>query len=406
MKKILLVAYGGGHIAMLIPIIKALRETLLYQVDVLALTTAAFTCRQHNITAFGFRDLLVYGDSEYALTLGYKLSANFDHVVIEKDETAAYLGLNYAELESVYGVKQAAEIYANRGRQAFLPTQLMGRLIADRGYDLVVATNSPRAERAAILAAHQQDVPSVCIVDLFATQESAWIGHPDYASRVCVLSPFVRNRLLMKGRHEAQVVVTGNPAFDRLADSSLPAKAALWRENNAIGDKKVIVWASQDEPAVHPFSGKLGDPLLPRKIDQQLLALLAKHEDWFLVIRHHPSEQVTLTPLPERAIYSTKEENLAVLLASADVVVILSSTVGLEAALLGRPVLALELSVASADAPFASMGIARGLESMDELEAALADILDDGQTTLVDPMALPQVGSATQNVLTVINSLL
>ncbi len=391
---------------MLIPIIKALRETALYQVDVLALTTAAFVCRQHHIPSFGFRNLLEYGDSEYALTRGYELSANFEHTVIEKEETEAYLGLSYAELEGAYGVKHASEIYTNRGRQAFLPTRLLGQLIADRGYDLVVATNSPRAERAAILAAGEQGVPSVCVVDLFATQESAWIGHPDYATRVCVLSPFVRNRLLMKGRHDDQVVVTGNPAFDRLADNTLPVKAGQWRQHHAIGTKKVIVWASQDEPAVHPFSGKLGDPLLPRKIDQQLLAILAKHDDWFLVIRHHPSEQVALTPLPERAIYSTKEENLAVLLAAADVVVILSSTVGLEAALLAKPVLALELSVASADAPFASMGIARGLDSVDELELALTDILDDGQTTLVDPMALPQVGSATQNVITVINSLL
>ena len=58
------------------------------------------------------------------------------------------------------------------------------------------------------------NIPSVCIVDLFAVKEVAWVGEPGYADKVCVLSEFVKNTLMRAGRNDKDIIVTGNPAFE------------------------------------------------------------------------------------------------------------------------------------------------------------------------------------------------
>lgn len=405
-KKVLMVCYGGGHVAMVIPVAQRLKE-LGVEVLVLGLTTAYQQAKNAGLNVVGFKDIIDLGKDVAALEWGSRLlEGGASSSVVAREESIAYLGLSFADLVERCGSEDLAWCkYNQQGRHAFLPLEPIRRLIKAFAPDMVVATNSPRAERAAIMVAVEMGLPSVCLVDLFATQESAWIGQPDYASRVCVLSPFVRERLIALGRHPQEIVVTGNPAFDRLGNADLCELAKQWRQSNGALDKKVIVWASQDEPAIHPFSGRIGDVALPRKIDQILLSMLERHPDWFLVIRHHPSENVVLSPLPSGAVYSPREEDLAVLLSASDVVVILSSTVGLEAALLGKPVVAVELSVATLDAPFAQMGLADGVSSLDALEGVLEAALDGGRP-LHSRGGIPALGEAVPNIVLVIDDLL
>lgn len=403
-KRVLFVCYGGGHVAMVLPVAQAMREAGA-EVLVMALTTAYARAQAAGLPVIGFRDLVDPVADAEALAWGRELAGQMAASdVVAPEETIAYLGLSFADLAERCGGEAAARAeYGRQGRHAFLPRGPMRRLMDRWRPDVVVATNSPRAERAAIEVAGERGIPSVCMVDLFATQESAWIGRPGYASRVCVLSPFVRERLVACGRAGDEIVVTGNPAFDRLAAPELALRAMAWRQDKGLpDDAKVILWASQDEPAVHPFSGKQGDPSLPRQIDRVLLDALQRHENWFLVIRHHPSEQVEKQPLPSRAAYSPREEDLAVVLNAADVVVIMSSTVGLEAALVGRPVLAVEMSVASQDVPFVDMGIALGVNSLESIESGVAGLVMTGSVGDRGDNGIPRVGTATRNVVRVI----
>ncbi|RZU47275.1 hypothetical protein EV700_0229 [Fluviicoccus keumensis] len=404
-KRVLFVCYGGGHVAMVLPVAQAMCEAGA-EVLVLALTTAYARAQAAGLPVIGFRDLVDPVADAEALAWGRELAGQMAASdVVAPEETIAYLGLSFADLAERCGGEAAARAeYARQGRHAFLPRGPMRRLMDRWRPDVVVATNSPRAERAAIEVAGECGIPSVCMVDLFATQESAWIGRPGYASRVCVLSPFVRERLVACGRVGGEIVVTGNPAFDRLGDASLTERAAAWRAEKGLAGRKLVVWASQDEPAIHPFSGRQGYPEVPRQIDRALLDALGRHPDWFVVIRHHPSEQVALTPLPERAAYSSRQDDLAVLLKAADVVVVMSSTVGLEAALLAKPVIAVELSASTPDVPYVPMGIARGIGRVEDLEAAVMAALSV-PSAAAPGGGLPAPGHATPNVAAVIESL-
>jgi hypothetical protein len=93
----------------------------------------------------------------------------------------------------------------------------------------VLATNSPRAERAALLAARRQGVPSLCLLDLFGLWERDWLVRPDYADALCVLNPQVASSLVAAGRPAAHIHVTGNPAFDSIHDPAVIARVGVHR---------------------------------------------------------------------------------------------------------------------------------------------------------------------------------
>jgi CDP-glycerol glycerophosphotransferase (TagB/SpsB family) len=210
-------------------------------------------------------------------------------------------------------------------------------------------------------------------VDLFASQEVKWIGRPGYADRICVLNEHVRSFLIKSGRSADQVVVTGNPAFERhfTADARSGGKALKHRFGWS-DDRRTILWASQPEPAVHPFSGRTGDPSLPRRIETTLRQFVAAHDGWRLVIRYHPSEQIAFVPAPN-VDFSSPGDRLEYLLNAVDLVIVTASTVGLEAAILGLPVLSLDCSVSTPDTLFSERGVSIGVGTVAELPGAIVE---------------------------------
>jgi len=152
MKRVLFVAYGSGHIKMLIPEAQALQASGRAQPVVLALTTAAPVARAAGLDVVQFKDFVQPGD-EAALTRGRQLVQDLGGAVSDPDESAAYLGLSYADLEADLGTGAAEAEYRRRGRQAFLPVRTLTRILQTLRPDVVVATNAPRGERAAIVAA-------------------------------------------------------------------------------------------------------------------------------------------------------------------------------------------------------------------------------------------------------------
>ena len=220
MRQVLFACYGSGHVRMVVPVAKALRESGLARVQVLGFTTAAPVVRAAGLELLQVKDFLEPGDAA-ALARGRALLAAMGPVA-DLDESAAYLGLCDQELVEEVGEEEARRRYRRDGRQAFLPRKLLARMLSAVAPDLLVATNSPRGERAAVLAARELGIPAVCMVDLFAVDEVRWIGQPGYADRICVLNEQVRQFLVAAGRGPDEVRVTGNPAFDVLRSPAFP----------------------------------------------------------------------------------------------------------------------------------------------------------------------------------------
>ena len=370
MKRVLFVAYGSGHIKMLIPVAQALQASGRARPVVLALTTAAPVARAAGLYVIQFKDFVQPGD-EAALDRGRRLVQDLGGAVGDPDESAAYLGLSYADLEADLGTTAAETEYRRRGRQAFLPVRTLTRILKALRPDVVVTTNAPRGERAAIVAAGRLGIPSLCVVDLFAIDEVQWIGQAGYADRVCVLNAAVRDFLIAAGRRPDEVVETGNPGFDTLNAPEAVAAGHQWRQQQGWGDRRVLLWPTQVEPAVHPFDGRPGNPTLPGCALQQLVQWTLARNDVVLCLRLRAGETPPDVPAHERIVIIGQDLSLPTLLHACDLVVTLTSTVGLEGHLAGCRLVQVTGSVFDGAMPLLRYGIADDAVQVQSLPPAL-----------------------------------
>jgi hypothetical protein len=391
MKKVLFACYGSGHVRMVVPVARALQAAGLARVEVLGLTTAAAVVRAEGLPLLQVKDFVDGGD-EAALARGRELVAQMG-AVEDAAESAAYLGLCYAELEEAFGPVEAQQRYARLARQAFLPVRTMARILQRVQPDLLVVTNSPRAERAAMLAARQLNIPGVCLVDLFVVDEVRWIGAADYGQRVCVLNEGVKTFLIDAGRRADQVVVTGNPAFDALHEPANTQRALELRQQRGWEGRRVILWPSQAEPETHPFDGSRGDPHLPHRVLERIAGWVMRNNDAVLCVRPRAGEPPPVLPDGDRIVVTGQDWPLPVLLHAVDVVVTLTSTVGLEGHLCGARLIQVLGSVFDAAMPLARFGVADAAVSLDGLERALDEWskAPHRETPLAQPPATARV---------------
>ena len=398
---VLFAAYGGGHVTMLRPVSQTLASEGVTSAF-LGLTTAQADLASHGFDYFGFAELEGAHDAQVQAWGREMAGPETSQSVVSYHESVAYHGLNFRDLVTALGEKGARENYARHGRQSFLPVATMEVLLKRLRPKVVVSTNSPRSEQALFVAARNLGIPSLCLVDLFATQEIKWISQPRYASTICVLNAEVASFFAERGCDPQAVVITGNPAFDNLYAPETAAAGLSLRAQKGFGDKdKVILWASNVEPERHPFSDAIGDPALPRRIEAELRRIVASEDGWHLVVRYHPSEKIDFEP-GQNVSQSTRAENLHALVNAVDVVVVTCSTVGLEAHLAGRPVISVDLSIFTAEAPYSHMGISQGVTSVGDLELALKEALGGGDRLAVSDAA----GAATQAVAVEVKRLL
>lgn len=372
-KKVLFVTYGSGHVRMVVPVAKALAAAGLAEPLMLALTTAAPVVSGAGLELLQFKNFLRVGDpaDEAAVAHGLRLMRAMPGPIADPEETAAYLGLSFQELELGVGLQEAERQYQRDGRQAFLPVGTLQRIVKQLAPSLVVATNSPRAERAAIMAARSLGLPSICLVDLFCLDEVKWIGEPDYADKVCVLNQSVKHFLMNAGRTDAQVVVTGNPAFDDLTHPVHVAAGAGLREERNWSGKRVLLWPTQVEPAFHPFNGAPGDVALPELALSKLISWVLARQDCVLCVRPRAGLAPMLLPDDPRIVLTGQDVALPALLQAVDLVVTLNSTVGLEGHLAGTRVVQILGSVFDNAMPLKRYGIADDAVALDGLFAAL-----------------------------------
>lgn len=405
-KNILLVCYGGGHVAMMLPLIKVIQENSYYSLSIFALTTAGAVLKNEGIDYVSYKDFTYLVDGSFS-DIGASLTgAESVNSVVPYAESVAYHGINYLDLVLQYDETEAENRYQRDGRQIFYPIHFMKILLSKLCVDLVITTNSPRTEQAAIDAAGLLGIKSVCMIDLFAEPSVSWIGKPNYASKLCVLNPSVKSVFIKAGRKVDDVIVTGNPAFDSLTnDETITEGTRIKHDRGWDYDSVVtILYASQVESRVHPSINDVGDPELPRHIENKLRDLISKDKRYRLVVRYHPSENIE-PQSQERVAISPKTEKLHPLLHAIDIVIVMTSTVGLEAYLIGKPVITVEMSMFSSFCPYAQMGVSSGVSNFEMLEAKINELRDYVLKAKSTSCNLDKL-DATANVIKVIDDLM
>jgi hypothetical protein len=372
----LFVTYGGGHVSMVLPVIRAL-ERLHPEIDcaLLALTTGHLKARSARPT-LGYRDFLHLVDAPAAKAWGERLCQGNTSPDVPLDETIAYLGINYLDMIAQHGEAGAAEVYRKQGRHGFRPLHFMQRVLEELQPDVVGATNSPRSEQAALEASKTLGIASVGMVDLFGLDKDTYVLRDVKPDWTCVISQVVRQRLITRGFPSTGVVVTGNPAFDGLCAAENVAKAQQFVVAHGWQGLSPILWSGHIEPAGFSASDAQVGHGLALDVETRLRMWIRTRRDLALIIRYHPSEWHTFPRQPDQARIHFSQpslEHIHPLILAARVVVVQNSTVGLESAVAGRPVVSLEYSPSvQGSFSLAAMGVSTSCDSPQEL----VDVLD------------------------------
>ncbi len=338
MKKVMLVCYGGGHLQLLIPVMKEL-EKREQPFVVLALTVAYEQCKK--LFPQQTRRLLDYvflfeEDLESIKELGSELvidNHNPDSG-IDLEESIFYLGLSMHDLLNQYGVAKAGKYYAEKGRHCFLPIFSMKKILNFEQPKVVVSTTSPRFELSSIYAANQLKIKTLQILDLFG--DITPLPSSDYL--VC-MNDSVKNTLIERGLKESQIFPFGQPAIEDTVRNIESIDKMKLRKRYVKGKTRILLFASQ-RPIEYDTSGKFSSYLDYQSVNDNLCRVLGNIETKFdikVLIRIHPNERKEDYELLLNK-FDCLDLNLYESLALADIVVTSASTIAIEAVVTGSNV--------------------------------------------------------------------
>ena len=403
---VLFVVYGSGHIGKVAPVIKLLQMQGT-RCELLALTLGFKQAQRLGLNPKGYRDFMHLVDKRAAFDFGSAMVGDNSHPDVDAYESLCYLGVNYLEWVNYFGKDIAAQKYQTGGRRSFFPVQFMGQVIDDVQPSVVVSTGSPRSEQAAIVAAVKRGVPSLTMVDLFALPHESYVRNETFADRITVLSDFVKNNLISAGINASRIAVTGCPAYDPLFDVAHQDAASALRTNLGWDGLRVVMWAGNVEEPGAGVTNQFEGVSLALDVERRLRVWVASRPDVALLIRYHPSQYHLFPDLgtQDRVFCSNPiQDALAPQLHLSETVVVQGSTVGFEAALVGKRVLCLSYSpmVINMNFDYAKLGLAESVGIPDDL----CPILDGLDCRVTNHCAFPPVGPAAPRVAAEISTLL
>ena len=313
---------------MLIPVLQELKAQGC-RISALGLTTATEPLRAAGFEPISFRHLLT-SDDECARRHGIRLAEEMhaDGKSVPLEETIAYLGLSYADLEERIGTENAKQLYRAQGRRAFLPLNPIRRLFDQLKPDALLTTNSPRAELASVKVAQERGIPAISMVSLFGLQIADII-----ADRVCIPFEATIPQLTARGVDPRTLVITGHPSFDCAADVLHQESAGMeWRTRKSI---------KNDTPlALYAMQPGIGDQ--STLVETSLMQAIKQNPQLRIAVRKHPNHrdadaQKVIDQLGPAAL-NASDAPLGTVLHACDVLVTHHSTVGIKAALIGKQV--------------------------------------------------------------------
>lgn len=167
---------------------------------------------------------------------------------------------------------------------------------------------------------------------------------PTYALglNIAVLGPFAKRAYLAMGVPDDKIFITGQPRFDNLVNNSFNIQE-LKKKIGLDSDKKIVLLATQ------PLLGYLWSRQDWEYFNQTIIETVSEIKQAQLIIKLHPEEdkrifQEFLNQKKYNIRLFQKESSLYELLACCDTLVTFNSTVALEAMILGKSVVIVNLT--------------------------------------------------------------
>ncbi|MDO5157083.1 MAG: UDP-N-acetylglucosamine 2-epimerase [Eubacteriales bacterium] len=395
MKKALFICYGGGHADALIPVMKKLIAGKQIQVEAIGINLAADQIRQSGIPCKSLSNYLDVKSVEIGFPIAKK-KHNFDSKVSFAD-SIAYYGFTVGDLIEEVGEANANKILEIYDRRTMFPVATMLRILEVEKPDVIVTTTMNRFEAAALRAAEIMNIPSVKIEDLIGKINKTF---PD---KIQVDSEEEKESLVAQGISKANIVLKAdimNPIIasycEKVYQTQLKIQPTVFAvscdfaksviESRGLDSKSIIVTGqpafdqhpyylentSRDEICnelglnlYHPIVVFMSQPCAER--EDIFRALIAAYKDLKddniqLVVKLHPNEdgKIQRIMLQEQGVHDVvicKNIDARSLIAISDLVMTAYSTTGIEAAVMGKPLVYINVSGEEDHIPFDKMGI-------------------------------------------------
>lgn len=398
MTRALLVCYGGAHAATLAPVAATLAERRVVEPVALALTTAATTFRRRELPFTSYRDFVDPATDAGALRLGEEMLPTLGSgSSVDRDESVAYLGLSMAALISDVGEAEARSRFGRIGRHAFLQRPVLRRIVERVAPRVVVATNSPKSERAAILVGNEKGIPTLMVPDLVV--DPSWEAYgPFEASWYAAMNAVARENLIRHHRIAPErIVITGQPAFDKSrAAGPEEGRRYATRMTGWPGTRPYIVVATTWDQ-IDLAGGALGTE--SRADHAHAVVELVRRVStgrYDVVVKPHPSEPAgayaATDPRAGTFVAPPGAELDSLVAGSAGMIAAGSTTSVLDSLSLGKPTLLVQLDGKQPLIPAADLGVdvARSTEQL----VRWLDSLGDGRAASRESAASPNSGAA------------
>lgn len=191
------------------------------------------------------------------------------------------------------------------------------------------------------------------------------------ADRTVVYGPYTKEILVKLGNYpERSVVVTGQPRYDCLANKRIFSRERVFDEFGLDRKKKLILWTTQD------VAGQ----------EEIIFNAVKGINNAQLLVKLHPRELAGVDPYLKKAkeigidVKVVQEANTFELINACDVMITMHSTTGLEAIMMNKPVVVLNISGKPDMVPYVQEGAAIGVYKAEKLELAIRNALFDKKT--------------------------
>ncbi|KJU82066.1 Capsule polysaccharide biosynthesis, spore coat polysaccharide biosynthesis protein spsB [Candidatus Magnetobacterium bavaricum] len=367
-QKIFTVTYGGGHVNIIIPLLKELKNREDLELSTLGLSIAAESLKKAGIehhTISHYKELIM---DEIAWKYGNSLAMK-NHTEgkgISLEETVIYFGASMRDLIREKGQEEALKIYADCGRACFIPLYTMQLILEQESPDMLMTGNCPRMERAAMMVAKERGIKVLSLNDLLGFDKKYLFP----ADKIAVISEITRENLVKQGNPPGNIIITGSPAFDLILEEIRTFnKHYILDEIGLKTDSKVFLLATQP------------DKNCTWEMINMMVTILDNYPEHYLVIKPHPGEdnrlyadylsklshpRVVLTDIPVRKIIYVSE-----------LTVTIYSTVGIESILMGVPLIQLNLMGIKNPIPLYEYGVSIEVKDYTELEKSVDKVLND-----------------------------
>jgi spore coat polysaccharide biosynthesis predicted glycosyltransferase SpsG len=184
---------------------------------------------------------------------------------------------------------------------------------------------------------------------------------------IAVVSPFARDAHIKMGAPAEKLFVTGQPRFD-LIDQSKSSSQAIMAQLKVPQNKGIIVLATQPLSALWTEEER-------KEFLEAILNVMAEFPEKQLVIKLHPSDKMEeyqqMSAVKNSNVIICQHIDLYGLLRSCDVLITAHSTVALEAMILNKPVITVNLTGRPDVMPYAESGAALGVYLKEDLAPAI-----------------------------------